>query len=106
MGKLRYGGTSDSFTIEDRTLAHVKVVITTKLRRGESFTLSWRHSDDQPVGRTTLWMHPSIPVRFEFDNPEPEALSGRWLKSLAESANSSGGLMLIPEPSDSSHDQA
>ena len=40
MGKIFYGGAATPIEIEDRALAHLKVVIATKLRRGESFTLS------------------------------------------------------------------
>lgn len=83
--------------IEDRTLAHLKVVIATKLRRDESFTVSWRHPDDQPRGRSTIWVHPSIPLRFVFDDPEPTELSREWIEELANSANSSGGIMLVAE---------
>ncbi|MFG6402176.1 MULTISPECIES: hypothetical protein [unclassified Microbacterium] len=97
MGSIYYGGSGTPIPIEDRALAHLKVVIATKLRRGESFTLSWRHPDDQPNGRSTLWLHPSIPLRFVFDDPEPAMLSREWVEELANSANSSGGIMLVAE---------
>lgn len=97
MGTIYYGGSSTPIHIEDRALAHLKVVIATKLRRGESFTLSWRHPEDQERGRSTLWLHPSIPLRFVFDDPEPAMLSREWIEELANSANSSGGIMLIAE---------
>lgn len=83
--------------IEDRALAHLKVVIATKLRRGESFTVSWRHPDDQPRGRSTIWMHDSIPMRFVFDDPDPPELSRTWIEELSNSANSSGGITLVAE---------
>lgn len=69
--------------IEDRALAHLKVVISTKLRRGESFTLSWRHPEGQSGGRSTIWLHPSIPLRFVFDDPEPTELSRTSLKKIS-----------------------
>lgn len=97
MGTVYYGGEATPIEIEDRTLAHLKIVIATKLRRGESFTLSWRHPDDQPRGRTTIWLHPSIPLRFVFDDPEPTELSRTWLEELANSAHSSGGIQLVAE---------
>ena len=65
---------------------------------GESFTLSWTHGPGQEVGRSTVWLHPSIPLRFVFDDPEPALLSRAWVEELANSANSSGGLLLVPEP--------
>jgi len=72
VGRLLYGDGSMPILIEDRALAHLKVVISTKLRRGESFTVSWRHLEDQPRGRSTIWVHPSIPIRFEFDSAGPD----------------------------------
>ena len=97
MGTIYYGGSDTPIHIEDRALAHLKVVIATKLRRGESFTVSWRHPEDQPGGRSTVWLHPSIPLRFEFDAAEAPDLSRTWIEELANSANSSGGIMLVAE---------
>jgi hypothetical protein len=97
VGTIYYGGDASAIDIEDRALAHLKVVIATKLRRGESFTLSWRHPDGQPRGRSTVWLSPSIPLRFVFDDPEPAVLSREWMEELAQSANSSGGIMLVAE---------
>ncbi len=101
VGTIFYGDSATPIEIEDRALAHLKVVIATKLRRGESFTLSWTHVDGQEPGRSTVWLHPSIPLRFVFDEPEPAMLSRAWIEELANSANSSGGLMLVAEPPDS-----
>ena len=97
MGTIYYGSDATAIHIEDRALAHLKVVIATKLRRNESFTVSWRHPDDQPRGRSTIWLHPSIPLRFVFDDPEPTQLSRRWIEELANSASSSGGVTLVAE---------
>lgn len=97
MGTIYYGGSATPIHIDDRALAHLKVVVATKLRRSESFTLTWRHPDDQPRGRSTIWLHPSIPLRFVFDDPEPTELSRAWIEELASSANSSGGITLISE---------
>lgn len=97
MGTIYYGGSATPIHIDDRALAHLKVVVATKLRRGESFTVSWTHPDDQPRGRTTIWLHPSIPLRFVLDEPETAPLSREWIESLANSANSSGGISLVAE---------
>jgi len=97
VGTIYYGGSATPIHIEDRALAHLKVVIATKLRRNEAFTVSWQHPEDQPRGRSTLWLHPSIPLRFVFDDPEPADLSREWIEELASSANSSGGIMLVAE---------
>lgn len=97
MGMLYYGGSADPISVEDRALAHLKVVIATKLRRNESFTLSWQHPQGGSPGRSTIWLHPSVPLRFVFDEPTPPALSTEWITAMANSANSTGGITLVPE---------
>ncbi|MET0830501.1 MAG: hypothetical protein ABWY26_13320 [Microbacterium sp.] len=97
MGQLFYGDTTRPIDIPDRLLAHLKVVVATKLRRSESFTLSWSHHDDEPKGRSTIWLHSSIPLRFVFDSPDPEELDPALLQEMARAANSSGGLTLSRE---------
>jgi len=94
MGSLFYGSSPQPIQMPDRVLAHVKVVIATKLRRGESFTMSWRHPAGEETGRSTIWLQPSIPLRFVFGAAEPEILDATLLQSYANSANSSGGLTL------------
>lgn len=94
MGQLFYGQSSDPIDIPDRLLAHLKVVITTKLRRAESFTLTWRHPDGHPAGRSSLWLQESIPLRFVFDEAEPEQLDGTVLQDMAHRATSSSGLLV------------
>lgn len=104
---MMYYGGADPIQIEDRALAHLKVVIATKLRRNESFTLSWRHPEGDAPGRSTIWLHPSIPLRFVFDEPEPPELLMEWITAMANSANTSGGITLVPEDmisGDDSHD--
>ena len=97
MGMIYYGSGADPIPVEDRALAHLKVVIATKLRRNESFTLSWKHPEGDQPGRSTVWLHPSIPLRFVFDAAEPPPLSADWITAMANSANTSGGITLIPE---------
>lgn len=94
MGLLFYGSSERPIRVPDRALAHVKVVIATKLRRGESFTMSWRHLEDEEGGRSTIWIQPSIPLRFVFGAVEPEVLDPALLQTYANSANSSGGLTI------------
>ena len=92
MAHLYYGAECLPVELPDHVLAHVKVVIATKLRRNESFMLSWTNPGD--LGTTSLWMQPSIPLRFVFDTAEPTRLDSDYLQELAHSANSSRGLTL------------
>lgn len=97
MGLLFYDGEDRPIRFDDRTLAHLKVVIATKFRRQESFTLSWKHGEEEPVGRTTIWLHPTIEMRFVFDDVDAPELNRRWIEELMQSANSTGGITLIRE---------
>ncbi|GGH41788.1 DUF7882 family protein [Microbacterium album] len=97
MGILHYGSAATPIHIDDRALAHLKVVVVSKLRRSESFTVSWQHPEDDGPGRSTIWVHPSIPVRFEFDEPVAPELNREWIEELAHSANALGGITLIAE---------
>jgi hypothetical protein len=92
VGTIDYGGSNAPLPVDDRVLAHLKVVMVTKLRRNESFTLTWCPSDDEGPGRTTIWVNPSIPLRFVFDSAEPAELSRELITDLANAANSSGGI--------------
>lgn len=94
MGYLYYGTDPQATEIPDRILAHLRVVATTKLRRGESFTLTWRHPEGAPEGKTSLWIQPAIPLKFVFGSAEPEQLDPEWLHTLADAANTSNGLTL------------
>jgi hypothetical protein len=100
MGKLLYDSEERPIVLDDRTLAHLKIVIITKLRRMESFTVSWKHPDNQPAGRSTIWVHPSIPLQFVFDDAEPPTINQRWIHELMQSANTSGGISLVDEVTD------
>jgi hypothetical protein len=97
MGSIYYGGAEAPINIEDRALAHLKVVIATKLRRGESFTVSWEHAEGEAPGRSTIWLHPSIPLRFVFDDVEPANLNRAWIEQLATASYSTGGIILTAE---------
>lgn len=97
MGSLYYGGAGDPIEIPERLLAHIKVVMTAKLRRNEKFTLTWRCPGE---GRSTIWLDPSIPLRFVFDSPDPEPLDPVLLRMLADEASSARGLVIEFDPID------
>lgn len=94
MGYLYYGADPLPTRIPDRELAHLRTVATTKLRRNESFTVSWRHGSDEVPGRTSIWLQPSIPLRFVFDTADPAALDPDYLNAMARAAVASGGMTI------------
>lgn len=93
MGKLFYGSDPQPIEIDDRLLQYLQVVLSTKLRRGESFTITWTDTDSQH-NRTTLWIQPAIAMRFQYSSPDSQRLSGGYLRELADHAALSSGLML------------
>jgi hypothetical protein len=103
MGTLTYDVVS-KVEFDDRTLVHLQIVIASKLRRGESFNLSWTKDAAEGSGRTTIWMHPAIPLVYEFRDGKTPSINREWLNALMETANSPTGLRLVPEPPES--DQA
>lgn len=92
MAELIYGAEGAPIRIPDYLLAHVKLVVATKLRRNESFLMSWRHADGE--GRSSVWLQPAIPLRFVFDGPDEPAIDRTLLAQLAASASSNGGLVI------------
>ena len=100
MGKFVYGTPSTTVEFDDRTLAHLKVVIIAKLRRGESFSFSWEKSPESGSGRSSIWLNPAVPLQFEFSGSKEPALNRAWLEELVQLSNTPAGLRVVPEPSE------
>lgn len=97
MGRLVYDG-AVRFSMDDRTLAHLQVVVADKLRRRESFAFTWPQTVEEGGGRVSVWISGSSALAFTFDHRGPYRMNRLWLEELARSANSPGGLQLIEEP--------
>lgn len=95
MGSLTYA--SSVYEIEDRMLQHLKAVVAAKLRRRESFTLSWHVEAAYGSGRVSLWMHAGIPLVFTFAGSRIPPLNPVWVESMMTLAASSRGLVLLTE---------
>jgi hypothetical protein len=83
--------------MDDRLLAHLRVVMVSKMRNHEAFTVSWSMDVSQGGGRETLWVHPSIPLRFRFFGSRPPAINRAWIDLMLTAANR-GDLRIMPEP--------
>ncbi|MEI2270194.1 ATP-dependent DNA ligase [Microbacterium sp. No. 7] len=99
MGKFIYDGAL-KVDFDDRALAHLQVVIMSKLRRGESFHFTWK--DDAAIGdgRTSIWLHPRCTLVFKFYRGQRAPLNLAWVDALAAVANSPSGLYIVPEPAE------
>ncbi len=98
LGKLLYGNSGLEIEFDDRVLAHLQVVIGTKMRRRESFFFSWRDDPALGDGRSSIWIETSIPLYFRFETPERHQLNREWLEQLTQSANQTQGMYLTTEP--------
>lgn len=99
VGALIYGNPTWRIEFDDRVLAHLQIAVMTKIRRNEGFQMSWSN-DHASTGRTSIWMHPSIPLMFQFNGSRDASINRSWIDLLLQSASSSGGLQVIPEPRD------
>ncbi|MBD8141130.1 ATP-dependent DNA ligase [Frigoribacterium sp. CFBP 13605] len=98
MGKLAYDR-SLTIDFDDRTLAHLQIVIGMKMRRGESFYFSWKDDHQVGDGRTSIWLHPTIPLVYKYYGSRSPAINPAWIHALEVSANTNSGLHIVPEPS-------
>lgn len=95
MGTLIYGGTI-RVAVEDRLLRHIELVIGAKLRRDEALFMSWRQADE--FERVTVWVSKTIPLVFAYEYDVRPTINEEWIDLLAVAANSSRGLVFLPEP--------
>ncbi|HEY1530014.1 MAG TPA: ATP-dependent DNA ligase [Galbitalea sp.] len=97
MGTLQYDGVLVEF--DDRLLAHLQIVIVQKIRRGESFLMSWRDAPETGDGHSAIWIHPTQNLYFKFMGSRSPAINQDWLEQLTLSANSPRGLLVMREGS-------
>jgi hypothetical protein len=96
MGTLIYGA-HQKLEFDDRLLAHLQIVISTKLRRREGFYLSWRESHDSGSGRVSIWLDASIPLMFRYTKSAMVTINREWLEELTLSSNTASGLLITGE---------
>ena len=94
MGTLFYGSARTPIEIDDRILAHLKAVATSKLRRGESFLLSWRNSVRVGNGRSSVWLHPNCDLHYKFDGSIPPTLEPAVLEVMQSESMQARGIEL------------
>lgn len=98
MGYIAYGTRGTRIVFGDRALAHLQIVMTAKLAKGESFSFSWVTPAQAGAERSTIWLHPQVTLRFRFAGSRSPAINETWLAHLAELADSDASLSCIPEP--------
>ena len=98
MGKILYGDSGIEVVFDDRSMAHLQLVIGAKLRRNEGFFFAWKDDPSVGDGRSSIWLSPAIPLYFRYSGSKPVTINREWLEILTLSANSSAGLTFTAEP--------
>lgn len=93
MGRLEYDSIHEPIVIDDETLAHLKIVMGTKLRRQESFMMTWLPKNS-PDGRLTAWVHPGIPLLYAFDVAAVPKIDAERVELMMRELNATGELVL------------
>jgi hypothetical protein len=100
MGQFNYDDIVQG-EFDDRVLAHLQTVIGAKLRRDEPFFFTWRSERTGGSGRDSVWVHAGASIVFTFRGSRVPHINRAWLEALMQSANSAGGLQIVPEPPES-----
>lgn len=95
MGTLSYDG--ENFELDDRVLTHLQIAISTKLRRGENFFLSWQVPVERGSGRHAIWIDNGVPIHFYYSGSRAISINRDWIESMIVSAGRASGLVLIDE---------
>ena len=95
MGTLQYDG--ESYEIDDRSLFHLQIAISTKLRRGENFFLTWAMPVERGSGRHTIWIDNGVPLHFYYTGSRQIGLNREWVEALVASAAHGAGMFLGDE---------
>jgi hypothetical protein len=95
MGTLRYH--NEDFSFDDRMLAHVQIVISTKLRRGENFFLTWSVPAGNGSGRHALWIDNGVPLHITYSGSRAPQINREWIEALILSS-ATGGVHLADDP--------
>lgn len=98
MGRLLYGESGMELEFDDRVLMHLQIAIGAKLRRNESFFLSWRDSAAAGSGRSSIWLDSAIPLYFRYFGGRTPEVNREWISILVDSSHGPSGMQLVREP--------
>lgn len=88
------------YDMDERLLAHLKIVISQKLRRSESFMLTWSRPSTAGSGQFAVWLSHSMSLHFRFAGSRPASLNQQWIHDLMQASFRVQGLNLddVAEP--------
>lgn len=91
MGRLIYRDRM-TFDIDDRLLAHLRIVIMNKLRRNEGFML--QVPVNEGVRQASLWIHASNALVLQFYGGREPAIDRELVDQMMHDASGADGLTL------------
>ena len=91
MGRLIYRDRA-SFAIDDRILAHLRIVVMNKLRRNEGFMLQLPVNEG--VRQASLWIHASNALVMQFYGGREPAIDRHLVDQMMHDASGADGLTL------------
>lgn len=97
MGQLLYGN-GLPIEVDDRALAHLEIVIESKLRAHEEFFFSW--DDGRGISRhhSRIWMESSVSLDYYYTQQTGTQINPDWIDDLAHSVDNRRGLHYLAEP--------
>ncbi|MEL4317556.1 hypothetical protein WJX64_00910 [Leifsonia sp. YIM 134122] len=100
MSSMFYGETGTEIVVADDLVVHLRATTTEKMQRGERFLLSWHEPDIVGDGTSSVWLDPSIPVRYHVDSGVDDSIDRTWVEAMVAAASSDGGLLIgsVPRP--------
>ena len=89
VGQLLYGHSARSTHFSDRVLFHLQIVVSTKLRRHESFFLSWREGDDALAFVRDLYAAVQSVLELSLNRWLPPDMADALMKAVLENLRKS-----------------
>ena len=97
MGTLVHGYGAEGYSIEDRKLSHIELLVALKLSRGESFYLSWQRPPREGSGRVSVWVSTATPLQFRFTTGHHSEINREWLEHMMRCSFGPRGLVVVDE---------
>ena len=97
MGILKYSRDAVAVYLDDRTLAHLHIVMAAKLREGSSFVVTGLASLARNA-RDAVVIEPRTPLQITYTERGDVSLNPRWLEAIRAASAKSLGIVLVSEP--------
>jgi hypothetical protein len=78
-------------------LLHLQLAVSTKLRRGENFFLTWPVPVERGSGRHAIWVDNGVPLHFYYSGSRQVAINRDWVEALVASASKASGMFVGTE---------